>query len=118
MLLICGSGHKNVSRPTLLISGYFVRRSSRNFEICKELLLVSTIQCNTCSMTLRDFDCVHLLFQSEFQDSVLDTDMFLYLSTDWLSHVYQTVLSKDMLAQTYCVLDDNMSLFTVLKGKQ
>lgn len=57
-----------------------------------------------------------LYFQSQFQDSVLDTDMFLYLSPDWLSHVYQTVLTKDMFTQTGSQLDDHLPLVTVLKG--
>ncbi|XP_052810306.1 brefeldin A-inhibited guanine nucleotide-exchange protein 3-like isoform X2 [Mya arenaria] len=54
------------------------------------------------------------LTESEFQDSVLDTDMFLYLSPDWLSHVYQTVVSQDILAHaTDMLLEDSALVWTL-----
>jgi len=57
------------------------------------------------------------VLQREFQDSVLDTEMFLYLSPDWLSHVYQTVLTANIFDQSGITLEDNTALVKALQGK-
>ncbi|XP_060566726.1 brefeldin A-inhibited guanine nucleotide-exchange protein 3-like [Ruditapes philippinarum] len=54
--------------------------------------------------------------EREFIDSVLDTDMFLYLSPDWLSTVYKNVLDTDILEEAGWNHDDDDSpLITTLK---
>jgi len=57
------------------------------------------------------------VLQREFQDSVLDTEMFLYLSPDWLSHVYQTALTTNIFDQSGITLEDNTALVKALQGK-
>ncbi|KAH3736125.1 hypothetical protein DPMN_042687 [Dreissena polymorpha] len=52
--------------------------------------------------------------EGAFQDSVLDTDMFLYLSPDWLSYVYQAILAEDILEPFTGILEDDSPLVWAL----
>ncbi|XP_053390612.1 brefeldin A-inhibited guanine nucleotide-exchange protein 3-like, partial [Mercenaria mercenaria] len=53
--------------------------------------------------------------ERQFIDSVLDTDMFLYLSPDWLSTVYKCVLDRDLLGEAGWNHEEDTALITALK---
>lgn len=53
--------------------------------------------------------------EKQFIDSILDTDMFLYLSPDWLSSVYKHILGRNVLAEAGWTGHDDVALITALK---